>query len=176
MWTPSTGRPSGAPIKITSGDDFVNLPSVTTDGRNSLSAGSKRNLTCMLPNFLPRTAHIDAPTTYLDDADDLPFDWTVDDKSVLFISNRTGGNNIFDIFTQRIDENSAEMVVSGPEQKAACAAEFRWFADPLLAPPDSRDIGGQRGLRFKRARKRAPDASADPGRTIASSAGRPRHH
>ena len=50
----------------------------------------------------------------LDDADDMPFDWTTDNKSVLFASNRTGR---FNIFRQRIDETSAEMLVLGPESK-----------------------------------------------------------
>ena len=36
---------------------------------------------------------------------------------MLFTSNRTGKSNIFDIFRQRIDETSAEMLVFSPEQK-----------------------------------------------------------
>ena len=42
----------------------------------------------------------------LDDADDLPFDWTSDDSSVIFTSNRTDASNIFNIFRQRLDETS----------------------------------------------------------------------
>jgi len=47
----------------------------------------------------------------------LPFDWMPDSKAVIFISNRTGKPNIY---RQRIDETSAEMLVSGPEDKEIC--------------------------------------------------------
>jgi hypothetical protein len=53
----------------------------------------------------------------LDDADDFPFDWTVDNKAVLFIPNRTGTDNIF---RQRIYETSAEMLPFGPKEKSVC--------------------------------------------------------
>src|ERR1700751_2969638 len=51
----------------------------------------------------------------LDDADDYPFDWTADSKAVLFSSNRTGTSNIF---TQRIDQVSADVLVSGSGEKS----------------------------------------------------------
>ena len=46
----------------------------------------------------------------LDDRQDLPFDWTPDDKSVLFISDRTG---IFSIYRQAIDQTVPELLVGG---------------------------------------------------------------
>jgi len=53
----------------------------------------------------------------VDEADDVPFDWTPDSKAVIFISNRTGK---FNIFRQRINESSAEMLGLGPEEKGVC--------------------------------------------------------
>src|SRR6202140_200495 len=141
----STGRSTGVPSKITSGDDYVNQPSVTADGKRLLFSRFKPQLDVYLAEFAARSLHLDTPRRLtLDDADDLPFDWTIDDSAILFISNRTGGSNIFNIFRQRIDENSAEMLVSGPEQKSVARLNPDGSQILYLAPPNTRDIGGQR--------------------------------
>jgi eukaryotic-like serine/threonine-protein kinase len=141
----STGRSTGVPSKITSGDDYVNQPSVTADGKRLLFSRFKPQLDVYLAEFAARSLHLGTPRRLtLDDADDLPFDWTIDDSAILFISNRTGGSNIFNIFRQRIDENSAEMLVSGPEQKSVARLNPDGSQILYLAPPNTRDIGGQR--------------------------------
>jgi hypothetical protein len=61
-------------------------------------------------------------------------------------STRTGGNNIFDIFTQRIDQNSAEMVVSGPEQKTIARMNPDGSQIIYLVPPNLAGVVSQ-GLR-----------------------------
>jgi DNA-binding winged helix-turn-helix (wHTH) protein/Tol biopolymer transport system component len=45
----------------------------------------------------------------LDDHQDLPFDWTADNKSVIFISDRTGP---FSIYKQSVDQTVPELLVS----------------------------------------------------------------
>jgi eukaryotic-like serine/threonine-protein kinase len=74
----------------------------------------------------------------------LPFDWTLDDSAVLFISNRTGTSNIFNIFRQRIDQTSAELLVSGPEQKGISRLSPDGSQILYLVPTSPRDNGGQR--------------------------------
>jgi Tol biopolymer transport system component len=141
----STGRSTGVPSKITSGDDYVNQPSVTADGKKLLFSRFKPQLDVYLAEFNARSLHFGTPRRLtLDDADDLPFDWMVDDSAILFISNRTGGSNIFNIFRQRIDENSAEMLVSGPEQKSVARLNADGSQILYLTPPNTRDIGGER--------------------------------
>ena len=49
----------------------------------------------------------------LDDRRDLPYDWTTDNKSVIFISNRTGA---FSIYRQPIDQTVPELLLSGSQQ------------------------------------------------------------
>jgi len=49
----------------------------------------------------------------LDDRRDLPYDWTTDNKSVIFISNRTGA---FSIYRQPIDQTVPEMLLSSTQQ------------------------------------------------------------
>ena len=68
--------------------------------------------------FSSKGAKLSAPRRLtLDDADDFPFDWAPDDKAVFFISNRTGKS---EIFRQRIDETSPEMLALGNDQKTIC--------------------------------------------------------
>jgi eukaryotic-like serine/threonine-protein kinase len=111
----NTGRPAGKPFRITSGDGFTIQPSVTSDGKHLTFNRVKPQEDVYLAEFFPKVPHISRPRRLtLDDADDLPFDWMPDNKTVLFTSNRTGTLNIF---RQKIDDTSAEMLVFGPEQK-----------------------------------------------------------
>jgi serine/threonine protein kinase len=113
----STGSLIGTPARLTSGDGFVVQPSVTTDGKRLVFNRVKTQLDVYVAEFSARGARprINTPRRVtLDDADDLPFDWTLDNQAVLFTSNRTGAVNIF---RQRINESSAEMLVYGPEEK-----------------------------------------------------------
>jgi Tol biopolymer transport system component/DNA-binding winged helix-turn-helix (wHTH) protein len=48
----------------------------------------------------------------LDDRQDLPFDWTTDSKSVIFISDRTG---TFCIYKQSLDQTMPELLLSGSQ-------------------------------------------------------------
>jgi eukaryotic-like serine/threonine-protein kinase len=140
-----TGRPTGVAGKITSGDDHVNQPSITADGKRLVFSRFKPQLDVYVAEFFAKGPHLGTPRRLtLDDADDLPFDWTSDDSAVLFTSNRTNGSNIFNIFRQRIDESSAEMLVSGPEQKAVARLNADGSEILYLASLSSQDTGGQR--------------------------------
>jgi eukaryotic-like serine/threonine-protein kinase len=140
----ATGRPSGVPMKITSGEDFVNLPSATADGEKIAFSRCKVQLDVYVAEFFAKGPRLSTPRRLtLNDADDLPFDWTSDNKSVLFLSTRTGGNSIFDIFRQRIDENSAEMLVSGPEQKGVARLNPDGTQIIYLLPPNLPGVTSQ---------------------------------
>jgi eukaryotic-like serine/threonine-protein kinase len=141
----ATGRSTGIPIKITSGDDYVNQPSVTSDGKRLVFSRYKPQLDVYLAEFFAKGPHLGTPRRLtLDDADDLPFDWTADDGSVLFTSNRTNSSNIFNIFRQRIDESSAEMLISSPEQKTISRLNPDGSQILYLQSLDSAGIGGAR--------------------------------
>jgi eukaryotic-like serine/threonine-protein kinase len=140
----STGRVFGTPSRITTGDDFVNQPSVTSDGTRLVFNRLKPQLDVYVAEFSAMGPRLGTPRRLtLDDADDLPFDWTADDKAVVFTSNRTGGG-VFNIFRQRIDETSAEMVISGPEQKTISRLSPDGSEILYLVPPNPDDNGGQR--------------------------------
>jgi len=141
----NTGRPVDTPARITSGDDYVNQPSVTADGKKLVFSRFRPQLDVYVAEFFAKGPHLGTPRRLtLDDADDLPFDWTFDDSSVLFVSNRTNSTNIFNIFRQRIDESSAEMLVSGPEQKPISRLNPDGSQILYLASVNPEDSGGRR--------------------------------
>jgi Tol biopolymer transport system component len=135
----STGHLSGIPSRITTGDDFVDQPSVTADGKRLVFNRVKQQADVYLAEFFAKGPRLGTPRRLtLDDADDLPYDWTSDDRAVLFASNR-GTSNIFNIFRQRIDETSAEMLVFGPEQKWISRLNADGSQILYLAPTNPKD-------------------------------------
>ena len=89
----STGRFVGTPARITSGDGFVVKPSVTADGKHLVFNRAKPQADVYVSEFSADGPRLSTPRRLtLDDADDIPFDWTVDNKAVLFISDRTGAD------------------------------------------------------------------------------------
>jgi Tol biopolymer transport system component/DNA-binding winged helix-turn-helix (wHTH) protein len=112
----STGRFVGTAARITSGDGFAVKPSVTANGKRLVFIRAKPQADVYVAEFSARGSRLSTPRRLtFDEADDLPFDWTPDNKAVLFISNRTGTDNIF---RQRMDATSAEMLVFGPEKRS----------------------------------------------------------
>ena len=112
----ANGAIRGAPTRVTNGYGFVDQPSVTSDGKHLVFSRAKPESDVYLAEFFPGKLQISTPRRLtLDDADDYPFDWTGDSKAVVFTSNRNGTSNIF---TQRIDQLSAEMIVSGSGEKS----------------------------------------------------------
>jgi Tol biopolymer transport system component len=114
----ATGTFEGPPERITSGEALIAQPSITADGKRLTFNRVNSQLDVYVSEFSAKTGKVSTPRRLtLDEADDRPFDWTPDSKAVIFMSNRTGKPNIF---RQRINETSAEMLVLGPEDKEIC--------------------------------------------------------
>src|SRR5260370_18639687 len=94
----STGHPSGIPSRITTGDDFVDQPSVTADGKGLVFNRLKPHLDVFLAEFFAKGLRLGTPRRLtLEDADDLPLDWTYAASAVSFTANRPSTSNIFQI-------------------------------------------------------------------------------
>jgi len=113
-----TGKAIGTPARMTNGDGYITQLSVTADGRRIVLNRYKSQMDVYVAEFSPKGPKLGTPRRLtIDDADDIPFDWTPDSKAVLFTSRRTGSNNIF---RQRMDETTAQMLVFGSEEKTLC--------------------------------------------------------
>jgi DNA-binding winged helix-turn-helix (wHTH) protein/Tol biopolymer transport system component len=106
-----TGTATGARTRITTGPDRKPVMDVSADGKKVLF---------LRTNIQPAiyTAEIDATTKTarqtekltLNDRTNLPYEWTPDGKSVLYISNREGK---FHIYRQGTKEGTPEMLPTG---------------------------------------------------------------
>ena len=133
----NTGRSNGIISRITTGDDLVDQPSVMANGTRLVFNRVKPQQDVYLAEFFAKGPRLGTPRRLtLDDADDLPYDWTPDDKAVLFTSNRNGARNIF---RQNIDESSAEVLVSSPEDKFIPRLNPGGSGILYMAPTNPRD-------------------------------------
>jgi Tol biopolymer transport system component/DNA-binding winged helix-turn-helix (wHTH) protein len=113
LWSVSLdpgGRPVGTPLRLTNDRGSVSSISISADGKRIVYLKG-------LPQPDVYIARVEGPGAIsepvrltLDDRQDMPFDWTPDSKSVLFISDRTG---IFSIYRQAIDQTVPELLVGG---------------------------------------------------------------
>ena len=124
---PRTAVPTGPPVRLTSGPDRKFLTSASRDGKKILYGRGGNDPDVYVADIegqAGRLAHYRRLT--LDDRKDLPYGWTADSRSVIFVSDRDG---TFHIFRQDIDKPTPELVVGGeksvmmtrmnPEQNAA---------------------------------------------------------
>jgi Tol biopolymer transport system component/DNA-binding winged helix-turn-helix (wHTH) protein len=112
------GRFAETAARITSGDGYVVKPSATSDGKHLVFNRARPQADVYIAEFSSDGPNLTTPRQItFDVADDIPFDWTPDNKAVLFISSRTGTESIF---RQPIDGPSAEMLVPDGERKTIC--------------------------------------------------------
>jgi len=118
MVNSATGTFEGGAERITSGEGLIGQPSITADGKRLAFNRMNSQSDVYVSEFSAKSGKASTPRRLtLDEANDVPYDWTPDSKAVIFISNRTGKRNIF---RQRINESSAEMLGLGPEEKGIC--------------------------------------------------------
>ena len=130
----TTGKTVGTPVRISTGEGFIAQASVTADAKRIALIRYKSQLDVYVAEFSAKGPKLNTPRRLtIDDADDIPFDWTPDSKAVLFTSSRTGANNIF---RQRIDDTTAEMLVFGSEDKTICRLSPDGTQILYVVPPD----------------------------------------
>ncbi len=114
-----TGKPSGKPKRITNWVGASILwPNGTADGKRLVFLKEDMQSDVYVGDLeLNGTRLKSAPRRLtLDEHNDFPYAWTPDSKAVLFSSDRNGH---YDLFKQKIDQDSAESVVADSEYKTA---------------------------------------------------------
>jgi Tol biopolymer transport system component len=123
-----TGLPSGKPAKMTnwSGADAF-WPSVSSDGRRLAVAKNHRWFDMYVVELKQDGMRLDSPKRLTSsDSNNFPSAWTRDSGTILFSSDRMGRDQIF---KQRIDADTAELLVKGPDDQvgAAFSADAAWI-------------------------------------------------
>jgi Tol biopolymer transport system component len=133
-----TGHAQGAPTRVTSQPGYAIQFSITADNHKLVLLRAAGEADVYVAPFAASSARPLTPRRLtLDDANDFPFDWTSDDKAVLFISDRTGARNIF---RQDLDKPTAEMLSVGSETKLVCRLDPE--GTQLLYTSASGDLSG----------------------------------
>ncbi|HUQ49741.1 MAG TPA: hypothetical protein VM056_03420 [Terriglobales bacterium] len=93
--------------------------SVTADGNQIALVRTMEQSDVYVSEVKGKTALSDLRRLTLDDRDDRPTGWLTNSSSVLFDSNRNGS---MDIFQQSVREQSAQMIIGGPEAQFGAQA------------------------------------------------------
>jgi Tol biopolymer transport system component/DNA-binding winged helix-turn-helix (wHTH) protein len=106
-------KPGGTPVRLTNDQGAVFSISASVDGKRIAYVKGVPQPDVYVAKVQTSGAVEEPHRLTLDDRQDLPFDWTADNKSVIFISDRTG---IFSIYQQSIGQTMPELLLSGNQQ------------------------------------------------------------
>jgi hypothetical protein len=93
--------------------------SVTADGKQISVVRTKEQSDVYVSEVRGNTSLSEPRRLTLDERDDRPSGWLLDNSTVLFDSNRNGS---LDVFQQSIREQAAQMIISGPEAQFGAQA------------------------------------------------------
>ena len=112
LWATRLDRnlnPVGAPVRLTNDRGVVFSVGTSGDGKRILYVKGIPEPDVYVAN-LSRSGAIDEPKRLtMDDHQDTPYEWTPDNKQVIFISDRTG---FFEVYKQGIDQAVPDLLVS----------------------------------------------------------------
>lgn len=161
------GRAAGAPVRLTNFAGFTSLSlSVTADGKRLALIRSYDQSDVYVGALSAKASRLeDARRLTLDDRVDWPGGWSRDSRSVLFYSDRQG---TLDIFRQRFDDQTAEPLSVGLEEKR----------QPQVSPDGSSILylawpGTRTGSRPAAGRILRIPISGGPGQAVLEIAGYP---
>src|SRR5579864_661549 len=130
-------KPSGTPVRLTNDEGAVFSISASVDGKRIVYVKGVPQPDVYVAKLQASGAVEEPQRLTLDDRQDLPFDWTTDNKSVIFISDRTG---TFSIYKQSIGQTMPELLLSGSQQLmgprlSPDGTQLLYLANPSWADP-----------------------------------------
>jgi eukaryotic-like serine/threonine-protein kinase len=124
-----SGKPTGKPRRIANWTDFSLVgPNATADGKRLVFSRVNAQTDVYVSDLEAGGARLKTPPRRLtlDERKDWATAWTPDSKAVLFNSDRSGN---YDIYTQALDQESAEPFVATPQVDAGAglSADGAWI-------------------------------------------------
>lgn len=131
-----TYKPTGAPVRLTSGPDGKARIHLSADGKRLTFLRLASTPQIYVAELSPDGNHLGTlKRLSLDEERNLPYDWTPDGKSVIFTSDRNGS---FHLFKQAVDQAAPELLVGREENvfvpRLGPQGKFVLFL--LTAPPN----------------------------------------
>jgi len=146
--TDRNGKPVSQPEQLTNWVSFSFTDfSATKDGRSLAFLKLTSQMDVSVGELDASRTHLNAPRRLtLNDRNDWPIEWTRD-GAILFWSDRNGS---WDIFRQRLDQQSAEMIPMGSDPKwyAHFSPDGAWLL--YMALPKQQQPGGELPVRIMR--------------------------
>jgi DNA-binding winged helix-turn-helix (wHTH) protein/Tol biopolymer transport system component len=105
-------QPDGPPLRLTNDTGFVFSVSISGDNKRIVYTKGIPEPDVYVAGINPGGSIEEPQRLTMDDHQDIPYDWTIDNKSVLFISDRTG---TFNIYKQAIDQTVPDLLVSSSQ-------------------------------------------------------------
>jgi Tol biopolymer transport system component len=133
------GHAIGDPVRLTSDPGAVSRISSSADGNRVVYVKGVPQPDVYIAKLQGHEIIGEPERLTLDDRQDFPFDWTTDDKSVIFISDRTG---VFSIYRQAINQTVPELLVGGKgtvtiPRLSPDGTQILYLVDPSWSAPES---------------------------------------
>lgn len=112
LWTTRLDRylqPVGSPVRLTNDRGVIFTVGTSGDGKRILYVKGIPEPDVYIANLLPSGAIDEPKRLTMDDHQDIPYEWTPDNKEVIFVSDRTG---FFEVYKQGIDQAVPDLLVS----------------------------------------------------------------
>jgi DNA-binding winged helix-turn-helix (wHTH) protein/Tol biopolymer transport system component len=106
-------KPAGAPVRLTNDQGAVFSVSASGDSKRIAYIKGIPQPDVYIAALQASGALEEPQRLTLDDRQDLPYDWTTDNKSVIFVSDRTGS---FSIYKQAISQTVPELLMTSNQQ------------------------------------------------------------
>ncbi|MBZ5684161.1 MAG: winged helix-turn-helix domain-containing protein [Acidobacteriia bacterium] len=106
-------QPAAAPVRLTNDQGAVFGVSASGDSKRIAYIKGIPQPDVYVAKLQPSGALEEPQRLTLDDRQDLPYDWTTDNKSVIFVSDRTGS---FSIYKQPINQTVPELLMTSNQQ------------------------------------------------------------
>jgi DNA-binding winged helix-turn-helix (wHTH) protein/Tol biopolymer transport system component len=135
------GKLVGEAKQLTSGPDFKIGLSFTADGKRLTFLRRSGEPHLYISQLVANQDHLTAPRRLsLEEGRNLPFTWTPDSKSLVFISDREGP---FHLFKQALDQAAPDLLVDGANIVMGARLNPDGTEILYLLTPDANDPAGQ---------------------------------
>ena len=138
---PRAGKLIGEAKPLTSGPDVKTGLSFTADGKRLTFLRRSGEPHLYISQVAPGLDHLTAPRRLsLEEGRNLPFTWTADSKSLVFVSDREGP---FHLFKQALDQAAPDLLVDGSNVVMSARLNPDGSEILYLLTPDANDPAGQ---------------------------------
>ena len=129
----------GQPERLTNDPGVVHGVSTSADGKRIVYLKAIPEPDVYVARLDPSGALDEPQRLTLDDQQDIPYDWSTDNTSIIFISDRTGS---FNIYKQRIDQTVPDSLVEDNQRYQVVrlspdGTQVFYLTYPLAGDPDS---------------------------------------